>query len=133
MASPPPSVPARRLGARRVLTALDAPRHLAPLDVRVTTARRWAAGGLAVATITLLAVAAWFLEAFGATADLGAHGVLSLASMVLPGLLVGWCTGFATLALLVRDDLFHPRLVGLVAALVGTVLGAAVLALGGVS
>lgn len=67
----------------------------------------------------------WALDATSGEALLGA------AAMLLPGLLVGWCTGFATLALLVRDELFHPRLVGLVAALVGTVLGAAVLAVGG--
>lgn len=113
--------------------ALDAPRHVAVRDSGVTTARRWAAGGLGAATLALLAVVVWFLEAFGATADLGLQGVLSIASMVLPGLLVGWCTGFATLALLVRDELFHPRLVGLVAALVGSVLGAAVLPFAGVA
>lgn len=130
MASPPPSVPARRLGARRVPTALDAPRHVAPLDQRVVTARRWAALGLVATTVGLLAVLTRILEAVGAPS---VNGVVSILSLVLPGVLVGWCTGFATLALLVRDDLFHPRLVGLVAALVGTVLGAAVLALGGVS
>jgi hypothetical protein len=132
MELPPPSVPARRRAARRVPMALGAPRHVAVRDTGVTTARRWTAGGLGVSTAALLVAVVWFLEAFDATAGLGVRGVLSIASMVLPGVLVGWCTGFATLALLVRDELFHPRLVGLVAALVGSVLGAALLPLAGV-
>lgn len=128
MTSQPPSVPARRHAASRVPTALDAPRHVAAADARVATARRWAVGGLAVATSGLVVVVARLLDEVGSTTI---AGVLGVVSMVLPGVLVGWCTAFATLALLVRDDLFHPRLVGLVAALVGTVLGAAVLPLAG--
>lgn len=133
MADPPPSVPARRPSAppaRRVPLVLDdAPRHVATPDPRLTTARRWAAGGLAVPTLGLLVVVVWFLDALGGTLP----GVLGIAAMVLPGVLVGWCTGFAALALLVRDQLFHPRLVGLVAALVGTVLGALLLPLVGIA
>lgn len=136
MTGPSPSMPADRPAdrpaARRVPTALDAPRHVAALDLRVATAQRWAAVALGVATVALLGAVAWFLEARGATGGLDVRGALSIASMVLPGVLVGWCTGFATLALLARDELFHPRLVGLVAALVGCVLGAALLPLAGV-
>jgi hypothetical protein len=131
VAEPQQPLPARRPAVRRVRTALDAPRHVAAADARVATAQRWAAGGLAVATASLLAAAGWFVEASGAIGGLGVRSALSLAAMVAPGVLVGWCTGFATLALLVRDELFHPRLVGLVAALVGCVLGAALLSLTG--
>ncbi|QIM22083.1 hypothetical protein G7075_14660 [Phycicoccus sp. HDW14] len=132
MVDPPPSVPARRPSAppaRRVPMVFDAPRHGATPDSRITTARRWAAGGLAVPTLGLLVVVVWFLDAIG---GVDPRGLLGVSALVLPGVLVGWCTGFAALALLVRDQLFHPRLVGLVAALVGTVFGALLLPLAGI-
>lgn len=124
----------RPTGSHRgpVRIGLLAPRPVPEREVRLGTARRWMVGALAVATLALLAVVLWFLEGFGVLDDLTPSGVLDLAGMVLPGVLVGWCTGFAALALLAGDDLVRPRAVGLLAAFVGCVLGAALLPLAGV-
>lgn len=116
-----------------------APRHAATVDARYVTARRWAVGVLAVATAAL---GAWlvvlhlgmllvlrFVEVFlpgsGAT-----PGVLPLVVDALPGLLAGWCTGFAALAVLVRAEAPGPRACGVAAGALGAVVGAAVLGLG---
>ncbi len=120
----------RRAPVRTVFDDADA-RHVTAPDPRLATARRWAAGGLALATLGLVVLVGWFVAAVTATAPgvaLGARGLLGVAAVVLPATLVGWCTGFATVSVIVRHDAAGPRLVGLVAALVGTCLGGALLA-----
>ncbi len=104
------------------------------------TARWWAVGVLSLGT---LALAAWLvvLVAAGAMAaftigilrpqtpvDLDVAGLV-LAS--LPGLLVGWCVGLATTAVVSRGEALGPRTGGTVGALVGLVAGALVLRLSG--
>lgn len=124
----------RRAGSHRgpVRIGLLGPRPVPEREVRLGTARRWMVGALAVATLALFVVVLRFLSAFGVLDDLTPSGALDVAGLVLPGLLVGWCTGFAALALLLGDDLVRPRTVGLLAAFVGCVLGAALLPLGGI-
>ncbi len=97
-----------RSTARTVLDDTPA-RHVAASDPRLTTARRWAAGGLAVSTVALLAL-------------------IGPAAFVLAAILVGWCTGFAAVSVVVRHDAVAAPLAGLAGAVLGTCLGGALLA-----
>ena len=126
-------------------SALPAPRHAADRDLdgdaeRVRTTQRWAVGVLTLSTVVLLAyvalsVAATWLAASVVTVvtarPAGPLDLTAVASAMAPGLLVGWCTGLATRAAVSRGEALGPRASGMASGLVGTVAGAAVLALGG--
>lgn len=122
--------PARATGATR-----------ASLTDRVETTQRWAIGVLAVATVllgvylALLVTATWLFASVwgGLTRDPVSVDLLSVVADVAPGLLVGWCTGLATSAVLGRGDALGARAAGIAAGALGATLGAAVLALTGLA
>lgn len=120
--------------------SVPAPRHAAPDDVVFRTARRWAVGVLAVATVglaaylALLSVGVWMVAfALGAVTGRPTAGVdvLAVVADALPALLAGWCIGLATVAALGRARSLGPRTSGLAAGALGTAAGAAVLGLAG--
>ena len=109
------------------------------LTARVVTTRRWAIGVLAISTLLLVAylvlvvALTWF---FASTWNGLAGGSLSIdlfsvAADVAPALLVGWCTGLATSAALTGGESLGPRTAGIVAGVLGSTAGAALLALTG--
>ena len=68
----------------------------------------------------------------GLTHDPVSFDLLAVAPDVAPVLLVGWCTGLAASAALARGETLGARTAGITAGALGTVAGAAVLALTGV-
>jgi hypothetical protein len=120
--------PSRRVGAHR--RGDDA--------TRVRTTQRWAVAGLAVATAGLLVYVAFlvamvwmFTSAMDAALGRESLAVdgLGVVRSVAPVLLVGWCTGLATSAVLARGEAIGARTAGLVAGGVGAGAGTLVLAL----
>lgn len=116
------------------------PRHADPADERFLRARRWtiavlgAATALLAAYVVLIALAVWFFaSAWGVVRpdDAVALDLLALARPTLPVLLVGWCTGLAALAVVVRGEGLGSRTAGITSGLLGVVAGAAVLGLQG--
>jgi len=108
-------------------------------DGAASTTRRWAVGVLAVATVVLaayvaaLVVGVW-LVAFAWSAMTSQDAVLDVGGLVrdvAPALLVGWCTGLALSAWLTGEEALGPRASGIVAGVLGSSAGAAVLALTG--
>ncbi len=107
---------------------------------RVATTQRWAIGVLAPSTVALLAYTAVLVAMSGTSAPLGNApadpapnfgDVLVVARLAAPALLVGWCTGLATSAVLAGGATLGPRTAGLVAGAVGTTAGAALLTFAG--
>ena len=105
---------------------------------RVRTTQRWTVASLVLATVVLLAyvallvTTAWlFVSAWDAVAgrETAPIDVLGVATDLAPVLLVGWCTGFATSAVLARGEALGPRTAGLVAGSTGAAAGTVVLAL----
>ena len=109
------------------------------LTARVVTTQRWTVGVLALATVllgaylALLVTATWLLASAwgGLTDNTVSFDLLSVATDVAPVLLVGWCTGLAASAVLARGEALGARAAGITAGALGTVAGAAVLALTG--
>jgi len=107
------------------------------LTARVVTTQRWTIGVLALSTVllcaylVLLVTATWlFASAWsGLTHHPVSFDLLSVARDVAPVLLVGWCTGLAASAALARGEALGARAAGITAGVLGTVTGAAVLAL----
>ncbi|WP_404385438.1 hypothetical protein LL946_05135 [Knoellia locipacati] len=108
---------------------------------RVRTARRWAVGVLAVATLLLVAylalvlVAVWLVGAaidVLSSQDVGSLDVAGLFVTAVPGLLVGWCVGLGATWVLARGEALGARAAGLTSGAVGVLGGAAVLAATGV-
>ncbi len=112
------------------------PRHADLGDSRYRRARRWTVGVLVAATlalavwVALLLLGAWLV---GSAYDLltgkssGGVDLAVVAADVLPGLLVGWCAGLASLAVIVRGEALGPRACGLASGALGTAVGAALL------
>jgi len=103
---------------------------------RARTTRRWAAGVLAFATTALLSYvavlmwAAWLLvSVFGGSEAAASFDLLSIGSDFAPALLVGWCTGLATSAVVAGGEALGARTAGTVAGLLGVAAGAGMLAL----
>ena len=105
------------------------------------TARRWAVGVLALATVALGAylslavVAAWLVvSAVQAVADLetAPFDPTSLLVDVAPGLLTGWCVGLVLAGVLGRGPALGARWAGCAAGALGSLAGGAVLAATGV-
>ena len=104
---------------------------------RWVTARRWATGLLALATVglvgylTLLVVAvsmaAWAVEVVKPGTVDGTVDLAGLAADALPGVFVGWCLGLAATAGLANGDTLGPRTAGALGATLGVVVGALVL------
>ena len=116
--------------ARRPARSVDAD--------RVTTAQRWAIGLLAASTVlllgylALLVAAAWLVAAGWNAVTAGQSvtvDVLAIVADVAPSLLVGWCIGLATCAVLARGEALGARTAGATAGAIGTAAGAALLAL----
>jgi hypothetical protein len=109
----------------------------AQVDDRVVRVRRWTVGVLAASTAVLLAyvaflaLAMWMIaSALSGPFGWGAVSVdwVDVARDVGPVLLVGWCTGMAASAVVVRWEALGARSAGLVAGSVGTAAGAVVVA-----
>ena len=107
---------------------------------RVRTTQRWAGYVLALATIVLVAylavlvVASWLVVAAFTAVTSGGPMTVDLPAVVAAGapvLLVGWCSGLACAAALAGGDALGARTAGIVAGLVGSTAGAAVMALTG--
>ena len=126
----------------RLTTSVPAgPRHLATEASRVRRAQAWAVGVLSVATLALLAYVVALVavaSVVGAALDAVRHrhslevDLSLVAADVLPGLLVGWCIGLATTAVLARGEALGPPAAGLASGMVGASAGAAVLTLTGI-
>lgn len=121
-------------------TTVPGPRHADPADERFLRARRWTIAVLGAATVllaayvVLIALATWFFaSAWGSVRpdDAVALDLLALARPTLPVLLVGWCTGFAALAVVARGEGLGARTAGITSGLLGVAAGAAVLGLQG--
>ena len=111
------------------------------VGARVRTARWWAVGVLALATLALAAylalvlVATWLMvSAVDAVTDLGTRplDVTSLLVDVAPGLLVGWSVGLVMASVLARGQALGASAAGFTAGALGTVVGGVVLAATGV-
>lgn len=108
---------------------------------RARTARRWAVGVLAVATLVLVAylalvlVAVWLVGAaidVLSSQDVGSLDVAALFVAAVPGLLVGWCVGLGATWVLARGEASGARAAGLTSGALGVLVGTAVLAATGV-
>lgn len=132
-------VPRRHAGVMSTSSALPAPagpRHAPGLEQRFVRARRWAVGVLVAGTLAAAAylaavlAAAWLIaSAYGAvTASRSPRlDVVAAAADFAPGLLVGWCTGLAAVAVLARGETLGHRAAGVTAGGVGVLAGALVL------
>ncbi len=123
------------------LPAPAGPRHAADLDRRYARARRWAVGVLvagslaAVAYLAAVLAAVWLVaSAFDVVTARNSGGIdlVAAAADLVPGLLVGWCTGLAAVTVLARREEMGSRMAGATAGGLGVLAGALVLRLTGV-
>lgn len=123
-ATPRHAAPNRaRTRARPLVVASDRARHVVGAtgsagSTRTARAQGWAGAVLALASVAFVA-SIGRVGGAGPTPSLDVETVDRLATLLLPALLVGWCTGFAAVAVLLRIERLDPRVVGVLAALVG--------------
>ena len=109
---------------------------------RWATARRWAVGVLALASVALAgylallllaaSVVAWAFDVVRPGGVEGGVDLAGLAADTLPGLFLGWCSGLAATASLARGHALGARVNGVTGAVLGILAGALVLRLTGV-
>lgn len=116
MPDPPPGHHPRGMDATPALRPTTSARHASPAN-HLSTARGWTSSVLVVATLAAVAV------------GVRALGVLATLPLLAPTLLLGWCSGFAALALLLRRRSSGPVGAGLLAGALGSAVGAAALLL----